>query len=163
MLASTAWPWHTRTRPSYLWCEPRNVWTITDAHWNTASNDESSINPSGRSGGDLSFFRNMPLYPCGEKNGFPVSSWVLLRVGNFCLIEEGPQVFGCTQNHQCGLNLICSDYRLGQQSHIMGFKRGGGGGEGARTFSLSVLVCPSPLQMKTSVPGRNTVKTIITF
>lgn len=88
---------------------------------------------------------------------------MLLRVGNFCLIEEGPQVFGCTQNHQCGLNLICSDYRLGQQSHIMGFKRGGGGGEGARTFSLSVLVCPSPLQMKTSVPGRNTVKTIITF
>lgn len=42
-------------------------------------------------------------------------------------------------------------------------KGGGGGGEGARTFSLSVLVCPSPLQMKTSVPGRNTVKTIITF
>lgn len=38
-----------------------------------------------------------------------------------------------------------------------------GGGRGARTFSLSVLVCPSPLQMKTSVPGRNTVKTIITF
>lgn len=53
-------------------------------------------------------------------------------------MEEGPQVCGCTQNHQCGLSLVYSDYRLGQQSHIMGFERGG------ETFSLSVLVRPSP-------------------
>lgn len=43
-----------------------------------ASSDEPSINPSSRSGGALSLLRNMPLYPCREKNRFSSSLWVLL-------------------------------------------------------------------------------------
>lgn len=36
-LVSTAWPLHIRTKPSYLWYEPINFWTITGANWTTSN------------------------------------------------------------------------------------------------------------------------------
>ena len=46
----------------------------------------------------------------------------VVGVGNFCLIEEGPQVCGCAQNNQRGFSQY--DYGLEQRSGIMGFKSG---------------------------------------